>query len=60
MTTNIHQTRALEETLFTKQEARALEDLRIRFQEDHDLLSAREWAHLRFLRWLVHTGRLEL
>ena len=60
MTTNIHQPTALTETPFTEQEARALEALRIRFQEDHDLLSAREWAHLRFLRWLVRTGRIAL
>jgi hypothetical protein len=60
MTTNIPQSTALTETSFTEQEVRALEALRIRFQEDHDLMGTREWAHLRFLRWLVRTGRLSL
>jgi hypothetical protein len=26
---------------------------------DNELFSAREYAHLRFVRWLVHTNRLE-
>jgi len=60
MTTDIHQPTALAEIPFTEQEARALKALRIRFQEDHDLFGAREWAHMRFLRWLVRTGRLPL
>ncbi len=58
MTTNVHQPTSLAEISFTEQEARALEALRLRFQQDHDLFSAREWAHMRFLRWLVRTGRL--
>jgi hypothetical protein len=60
MTANIHQSKALAEAPFTEQEARALEALRIRFQEDHDLFGTREWARLRFLRWLVRTDRLAL
>jgi hypothetical protein len=59
MTTQIsHPTASLTE-LFTEQEARALEALRRRFGEDHDVLSARERARLCFLRWLVRSGRLE-
>jgi hypothetical protein len=58
MTTTIHHSTALAESTFTESEARALEALRLRFQQDHDLFSPREWAHIRFLRWLVSTGRL--
>lgn len=58
MTTNIPQPTTPVETGFTEQEARALEALRVRFQEDRDLFSAQEWAHLLFLRWLVRTCRL--
>lgn len=47
------------EAPFTDEEARALEAVRIRFQQDHDMWSGRERAHLSFLRWLVETGRLE-
>jgi hypothetical protein len=36
----------------------ALQRLRLRFQQNHDLWTPREEAHLRFLRWLVDTGRL--
>jgi hypothetical protein len=36
----------------------ALRALRARYKESRDLFSAREMAYLRFLRWLVHTGRL--
>jgi hypothetical protein len=60
MTTNIHQESALSDTTFTEREADALEALRVRFLEDHDLFSGREWVHLRFLRWLVRTGRVAL
>lgn len=45
---------------FTGEEIRALEVVRIRFQQDHDILSARERARLSFLRWLARNGRLEL
>ena len=46
------------ETTLTVEQARALEALRIRFQEDHDLFTPHELARLRFLRWLVRTERL--
>lgn len=36
----------------------AWQRLRLRFQQDRDLWTPREEAHLRFLRWLVETGRL--
>jgi hypothetical protein len=45
-------------TRFTDGEARALERLRLRYREDHDLFSPQELAQLRFLRWLVRTERL--
>jgi hypothetical protein len=62
MTANLHQSTTLAETIFTDttfthEEACALEALRIRYGEDHDLFSIRERAHLRFLRWGVRTGR---
>jgi hypothetical protein len=60
MGTNIHQPTTLTEIPFSDREVRALEALRIRFQQDHDLFSAQERAHLRFLRWLVRTGRIAL
>lgn len=45
---------------FTIEEARALDAVRIRFHGDHDILSAKERERLRFLRWLIGTGRLTL
>jgi hypothetical protein len=45
--------------LFTTQERRALRLLRARYRQDHDLCTQRERAHLRFMRWLCQTGRLE-
>lgn len=60
MTTPIHHPPASVETPFTDEETRALEAVRIRFQKDHDVLSARERQHLCFLRWLVQSGRLAL
>jgi hypothetical protein len=36
----------------------AWQALRNRYQEDRDLFTDRELAYLRFLRWLVRTGRL--
>ena len=58
MATNIHQSIGSLQTPFTDEEIRALEAVRIRFQQDHDVLSARERAYLCFLRWLVRTGHL--
>jgi len=45
--------------LFTRAEWDSLCVLRTRYQQDPDLLSERERAHVRFLRWLYQTGRLE-
>jgi hypothetical protein len=43
---------------FTRDEWQMLQRLHLRYQQDHDLLTAREVARLRFLRWLAVTGRL--
>jgi hypothetical protein len=43
---------------FTLAERRALRNLRTRYQQDSDLWSNRERAHLHFLRWLYRTGQL--
>ena len=43
---------------FSIPEQEALVALRHRFAPHHDRFSARELAHLRFLRWLFQTGRL--
>lgn len=40
---------------FSDAETIALQSLRTRYQTDHGLFSARELAHLRFLRWLVQS-----
>jgi hypothetical protein len=40
-------------------ESHAWQQLRQRYyEEDRDLWTERELAHLRFLRWLAQTGRL--
>ena len=57
MMTTAHEPIAFAETTFTVEQARALEALRSRFREDHDLFTRRELARLRFLRWLVRTAR---
>ena len=44
---------------FTCREWVALLQLRRRYQVGHDLWSAREVEHLRFLRWLYTTGQIE-
>lgn len=59
MTTHTDHLTTPASTPFTDEETRALEAVRIRFQQDHDVLDARERAHLDFLRWLVRSGRLE-
>ena len=46
------------ETEFTPGEWRALADLRRRHGQTRDLFSDGELAHLCFLNWLYHTGRL--
>jgi hypothetical protein len=43
---------------FTWDEWQRVQQLHLRYQQDHDLLTAREVAWLRFLRWLAVTGRL--
>jgi hypothetical protein len=43
---------------FTSQERRALLALRKRYHEEHDLFAASEMDRLRFVRWLVRSGRL--
>jgi hypothetical protein len=43
---------------FTRDEWQMLQRLHLRYRQDHDLLTAREVARLRFLRWLAVTGRL--
>jgi hypothetical protein len=43
---------------FTVPEWAALFALRMRYQQYHEILSARELAHLRFIRWLYRSGRL--
>jgi hypothetical protein len=43
---------------FTWDEWQMVQRLHLRYQQDHDLLAARELARLRFLRWLAVTGRL--
>lgn len=45
-------------TEWAARERHALRRLRARYRRDRDLFSARERAHLCFLRWLVRTGRL--
>jgi hypothetical protein len=45
--------------LFTHTQRRALRVLRAYYRQHCDLFSAAELAHLRFVRWLVQTGRLE-
>jgi hypothetical protein len=42
----------------TTEERRTLDALRERYRGDRDLFSARELARLRFVRWLVQSGRL--
>jgi hypothetical protein len=44
---------------FTPAEGLALAAVRARYHDHHDLFSERELAHLRCLRWLHQTGRLE-
>ena len=43
---------------FTRDEWQMVQRLRLRYQQDRDLLTAREVTRLRFLRWLAVTGRL--
>ena len=45
--------------MFSADEWHALNALRERYKQQRDLFSARELAHLRFMRWLSHTGRLD-
>jgi hypothetical protein len=45
-------------TTFTPEQQRILEALRRQYHQDRDFFTVRERAHLRFLRWLYHSGRL--
>ena len=58
MMTTTHEPAAIADTAFTVEQARALEAMRSRFREHHDLFTRRELARLRFLRWLVRTARV--
>lgn len=44
---------------FSAAERQALRNLRRHYREDRDLFTTAERGHLRFLRWLYRTGRLE-
>lgn len=46
-------------TAFGDEAWQTLVALRAAYQRGLDLLSEREQAHLRFLRWLIETGRIE-
>ncbi len=58
MTTDTDVSVPSRETASTPEWPTALYARRARYGESHDLFSPREMAHLRFLRWLIHTGRL--
>jgi hypothetical protein len=45
--------------LFEPEEFRQLQRLRQRYQLEPDIFTEREWSKLRFVRWLVQTGRLQ-
>jgi hypothetical protein len=58
MTTNTDVSKAATHTATTLEWPAALYTLRARYGESRDLFSPREMAHLRFLRWLIQSGRL--
>lgn len=60
MTTNTRVTGANTQIADPTEGTAALVALRARYRESRDLFSPREMAHLRFLRWLVQTGRRAL
>jgi hypothetical protein len=60
MTTNTRVTASITKLADTAEDTAALVALRARYRESRDLFSPREMAHLRFLRWLVQTGRCAL
>jgi hypothetical protein len=60
MTTEINTPPTNTAPIDTPEWVAALRGLRARYRESRDLFSAHEMAHLRFLRWLVQTGRLAL
>ncbi|HEV7129165.1 MAG TPA: hypothetical protein VGN32_17165 [Ktedonobacterales bacterium] len=49
---------ATDDVSFSVEEMGCLEALRERYAQRRDLFSEAELARLRFLRWLVDTGRL--
>ena len=58
MTTNTDLSKAATNTVTILDRPAALYTLRARYGESRDLFSPREMAHLRFLRWLIQSGRL--
>ena len=58
MTSDINALPTSTEAASTSEWSAALHALRDHYRESRDLFGPREIAHLRFLRWLVQTGRL--
>jgi hypothetical protein len=58
MMTNEHAHQAPTPVTPPPSQIRIWQELRLRYHEHQDLFSTQELARLRFLRWLVHTGRL--
>jgi hypothetical protein len=58
MTADIHHPTTPVPTPFSNEETRALYAVRIRLQDDQDVLSERERKYLCLLRSLVRSGRL--
>jgi N-acyl-L-homoserine lactone synthetase len=46
-------------TKFTVAERKDLVHLRTRYRQGRDFLSGQEYAHMRFVRWLYQTGRID-
>lgn len=57
--TENEQSIATQEADFSAVEMERLSAMRDRYSEHHDLFTDRELARLRFVRWMVQTGRLE-
>jgi hypothetical protein len=62
MTADIYHPTTAGQTPFTDDETRSLESVRMRFQQDHNVLSEREREYLHWLarsdRWLVRSDRI--
>jgi hypothetical protein len=59
MMSNAQSRRALTDEALTAVQTLVWLALRSRYRQDRDLFTSCELAHLRFLRWLVRTGRLD-